>query len=183
MKRFFFTFLFFVMQLAPAGCFTAFTANAQELSFSTNFIDYARTGTANLEASYALARHWSVSAGVKYDSGGDMRQQLYSLGGRYWPWHIYSGWWLSGKMQYQEFNEAEPVSLETSEGDRYGAGIAGGYSKMLGRHLNLDIGIGLWTGYTRYVTYACPTCGRIIGSDDKLFVLPNDLMIALSYIF
>ena len=112
-----------------------------------------------------------------------MRQQLYSLGGRYWPWHIYSGWWLSGKMQYQEFNEAEPVSLETSEGDRYGAGIAGGYSKMLGRHLNLDIGIGLWTGYTRYVTYACPTCGRIIGSDDKLFVLPNDLMIALSYIF
>ncbi len=183
MKRFFFTFLFFVMQLAPAGCFTVFTANAQELSFSTNFIDYARTGTANLEASYALARHWSVSAGVKYDSGGDMRQQLYSLGGRYWPWHIYSGWWLSGKMQYQEFNEAEPVSLETSEGDRYGAGIAGGYSKMLGRHLNLDIGIGLWTGYTRYVTYACPTCGRIIGSDDKLFVLPNDLMIALSYIF
>lgn len=183
MKRFFFTFLFFVMQLAPAGCFTVLTANAQELSFSTNFIDYARTGTANLEASYALARHWSVSAGVKYDSGGDMRQQLYSLGGRYWPWHIYSGWWLSGKMQYQEFNEAEPVSLETSEGDRYGAGIAGGYSKMLGRHLNLDIGIGLWTGYTRYVTYACPTCGRIIGSDDKLFVLPNDLMIALSYIF
>lgn len=183
MKRFFFTFLFFVMQLAPAGCFTVFTANAQELSFSTNFIDYARTGTANLEASYALARHWSVSAGVKYDSGGDMRQQLYSLGGRYWPWHIYSGWWLSGKMQYQEFNEAEPVSLETSEGDRYGAGIAGGYSKMLGRHLNLDIGIGLWTGYSRYVTYACPTCGRIIGSDDKLFVLPNDLMIALSYIF
>lgn len=181
MKRFFFTFLCLVMQLALAGCFTSLSA--QELSFSTNFIDYARTGTANLEASYALARHWSVNAGVKYDSGGEMRQQLYSLGGRYWPWHIYSGWWLSGKMQYQEFNEAEPVSLETSEGDRYGAGIAGGYSKMLGRHLNLDIGIGLWTGYTRYVTYACPTCGRIIGSDVKLFVLPNDLMIALSYIF
>ena len=181
MKRFFFTFLCLVMQSALAGCFTSLSA--QEQSFSTNFIDYARSGSANLEASYALARHWSVSAGVKYDSGGEMRQQLYSLGGRYWPWHIYSGWWLSGKMQYQEFNEAEHVTLQTSEGDRYGAGIAGGYSKMLGRHLNLDIGIGLWTGYTRYVTYACPTCGRIIGSDDKLFVLPNDLMIALSYIF
>ena len=171
------------MQLALAGCFTSLSASAQELALSTNFVDYARTGTANLETSYALARHWSVNVGVKYDSGGEMRQQLYSVGGRYWPWHIYSGWWLSGKMQYQEFNEAERITLETSEGDRYGAGISGGYSKMLGRHLNLDLGIGLWTGYTRYVTYACPTCGRIIGSDDKLFVLPNDLMIALSYIF
>ena len=183
MKRFFYTFLCCVMKLALAGCFTSLSASAQELALSTNFVDYARTGTANLETSYALARHWSVNVGVKYDSGGEMRQQLYSVGGRYWPWHIYSGWWLSGKMQYQEFNEAERITLETSEGDRYGAGISGGYSKMLGRHLNLDLGIGLWTGYTRYVTYACPTCGRIIGSDDKLFVLPNDLMIALSYIF
>ena len=54
---------------------------------------------------------------------------------------------------------------------------------MLGRHFNLDFGLGLWTGYTTYVTYACPTCGRIIGSDQRLFILPNDLMIALSYIF
>ncbi len=86
-------------------------------------------------------------------------------------------------MQYQEFNDAAPITLETSEGDRYGAGLSGGYSKMLGRHFNLDFGLGLWTGYTTYVTYACPTCGRIIGSDKRLFILPNDLMIALSYIF
>ena len=103
MKRFFYTFLCCVMQLALAGCFTSLSASAQELALSTNFVDYARTGTANLETSYALARHWSVNVGVKYDSGGEMRQQLYSVGGRYWPWHIYSGWWLSGKMQYQEF--------------------------------------------------------------------------------
>ena len=112
-----------------------------------------------------------------------MRQQLYSLGGRYWPWHIYSGWWLSGKMQYQEFNEVSAPGRDTSEGDRYGAGIAGGYSKMLGKHLNLDLGIGLWTGYSRYVTYACPSCGRVVDGGDKIFVLPNDLMVALSYIF
>ena len=181
MKRFFITFLCLVAQLALAGCITSL--HAQELSVSTNFIDFAKGGAANLEASYGLARHWSVSAGLKYDSGGEQRQQLYSVGGRYWPWHIYSGWWLSGKMQYQEFNEAEKVTLETSEGDRYGAGIAGGYSKMLGRHFNLDLGVGLWGGYTRYVTYACPTCGRVIGSGNKAFLLPNDLMLALSYIF
>ena len=156
---------------------------AQELSFSMNFLDYAKTGSANLEASYGFSRHWTLSAGVKYNPGGGMRQQLYSLGGRYWPWHIYSGWWLSGKMQYQEFNEVSAPGRDTSEGDRYGAGIAGGYSKMLGKHLNLDLGIGLWTGYSRYVTYACPSCGRVVDGGDKIFVLPNDLMVALSYIF
>ena len=61
--------------------------------------------------------------------------------------------------------------------------FAGGYSKMLGKHLNLDMGIGFWTGYSRYVTYACPSCGRITDNGNKLFVLPNDLMVALSYIF
>lgn len=157
-------------------------ADAQELSFSTNIVDFAKSGTANLEASYGFSRHWTLSAGMKYDAGGATRQQLYALGGRFWPWHIYSGWWLSGKMQYQEFNEAAR-SLETSEGDRYGAGLAGGYSRMLGKHFNLDLGIGLWTGYSRYVTYACPTCGRIVDTGNKLFLLPNDLMIALSYIF
>ena len=172
-----------LLLLAIAGCFAIVSANAQELCLSTNFVDYARTGTANLEASYGFSRHWTVSAGMKYDAGGSSRQQLYAVGGRYWPWHIYSGWWFSGKMQYQEFNEAVNPALETAEGDRYGAGIAGGYSRMLGRHFNLDLGVGLWTGYTSYVTYACPTCGRIIGSDNRLFVLPNDLMIALSYIF
>ena len=183
MKRFFFSFLCCVMQLAVAGCFTSFEANAQELSFSTNIVDYASTGTANLEASYGFTRHWSISAGMKYDAGGMAKQQVYSLGGRYWPWHIYSGWWFSGKMQYQEFNDAERTTKETSEGDRYGAGIAGGYSRMLGRHINLDLGIGLWTGYTRYVTYACPTCGRIIGSGKGIFILPNDITLGLSYIF
>lgn len=175
MKRF--------LLIAFASFLAFLSVNAQELSLSTNFIDYARTGTANLEAAYGFSRHWTLSAGMKYDAGGVSRQQLYSVGGRYWPWHIYSGWWLSGKMQYQEFNEAVNEAMETSEGDRYGAGISGGYSRMLGRHFNLDLGVGLWTGYTSYVTYACPTCGRIIGSDNRLFILPNDLIIALSYIF
>ena len=116
---------------------------AQELSFSMHFLDYAKTGSANLEASYGFSRHWTLSAGVKYDPGGGMRQQLYSLGGRYWPWHIYSGWWLSGKMQYQEFNEVSAPGRDTSEQNLYAAGIAGVYSKTLGKHRNLDLGIEL----------------------------------------
>ena len=182
MKNFFKLFVC-AAQLTIVGCLVPHSAVAQELSFSTNVVDYARSGSANLEASYGFTRHWSVNAGMKYDSGGMLRQQLYSVGTRFWPWHIYSGWWLSGKLQYQEFNEAETVTLITSEGDRYGAGIGAGYSKMLGKHFNLDLGIGLWVGYTKYVTYACPTCGRRTGAGNTAFMLPNDMIIALSYIF
>jgi hypothetical protein len=164
-------------------CMTAFPVAAQELSLSTNIVDYANGGAANLEAAYGFTRHWSMNAGMKYDAFGTARQQLYSLGSRYWPWHIYSGWWFGGKMQYQEFNEKESWGQHTSEGDRYGAGLSGGYSRMLSKHLNVDLGLGLWAGYTSYVTYACPTCGRRIDAGSKAFILPNDIMIALSYIF
>ncbi len=169
--------------LASAVALAEAGAGAQELSLSTNIADYARTGTANVEASYGFSRHWSVNAGVKYDPLGQYRQQLYSLGSRYWPWHIYSGWWMCAKVQYQEFNESESVTLVTSEGDRYGAGLSAGYSKMLGKHFNIDVGAGLWTGYSKYTSYACPTCGRVTGSGDGTFLLPHDIIFALSYIF
>jgi len=162
---------------------TGLISKGQELSLATNIVDYARSGSANLEASYGFARHWSASAGVKYDSAGYERQQLYSVGARYWPWHIYSGWWLCGKMQYQEFNDAERVSLKTSEGDRYGAGLSFGYAKMLNKHLNMDLGVGLWSGLSRFTTYNCPSCGKILDSGSKIFLLPNDLLMSLTWIF
>ena len=158
-------------------------AGAQELSVSTNVADYARTGSANIEASYALARHWSVAAGVKYDPAGSDRQQLYSLGGRYWPWHIYSGWWFGARMKYQEFSRADAHNGPTTEGDRYGLGFIGGYSRMLSRHLNVDLGLGLWGGYSTFTSYACPVCGRVTGSGRRLFIMPDDVIVALSYIF
>ena len=175
MKNFFITFVL----LIGAG----WAAQGQELSLATNIVDYANSGALNVEASYGFARHWSANAGMKYDGGGYARQQLYSVGARYWPWHIYSGWWVSGKMQYQEFNDAKKITLKTSEGDRYGAGLGAGYARMLSKHLNMDVGVGLWAGLGSYTTYACPTCGRIIDSGSKTFLLPNDLMMSLTWIF
>ena len=183
---------------------TAGVSGAQELSLSTNFADYAQSGTLNLEAGYGLARHWSVSAGVKYNpysfgSGGDThfrRQRLYCAGARWWPWHIYSGWWLSARLQYQEFATTDekgntlrqlPFSGRSggpsTEGDRYGAGLLAGYSQMIGRHFNLDFGAGFWGGWSSYVTYTCPTCGRISSSASGSFFLPADVIFALNYIF
>lgn len=167
--------------------------NAQKASLSTDLLGYANFVTMNLDASYPVSRHWSINAGVKYNpftfdlgegkEDARNRQQTYLAGVRWWPWNVYSGWWLGGKMQYQEYNTGGIFSRKTREGDRYGAGVAGGYSYMLGRHLNLDFGIGLWGGMDKYSVYECPVCGVTSSSGAKFFILPSDIMVALSYVF
>lgn len=172
--------------------FAAFAVSAQDLSLSTNILGYANLGTLNMEASYGMSRHWTLNAGVKYnpfsfDAGdkGNIRnkQQSYALGARYWPWNIYSGWWFSGKMQYQEYNVGGIASPVTSEGNRYGGGIGGGYTYMLHPHLNLEMGLVLWSGYETFTKYECPICGSIIEKGNKVFVQPSDLIVSLSYVF
>ncbi len=169
-----------------------YCAEAQEFSVSTNLADYADLGTLNLEASYGIARHWSLVAGVKYnpftfnpdsDDTAQKRQRSVSGGARFWPWHIFSGWWLYGAVRYQEYNEGGLSSPLTSEGDRFGGSLGIGYTYMLSPKLNIDIGAGVWSGYDIYKTYSCPTCGRKIDEGRKYFILPSDIMLALSYIF
>ena len=170
---------------------TAGTLKAQDWSLSTNIAAYADFGTLNAEVWYAFSRHWNAAAAVRYnpftfESDGEpvqSRQRTFAAGARYWPWHIYSGWWLAGRAQYQEYNRGGIRSPETREGERVGAGIAGGYSYMLTPWLNLDLGVGVWGGLDRYAVYECPVCGLTLDRGRTLFFLPDDIRIALSLIF
>ncbi len=54
---------------------------------------------------------------------------------------------------------------------------------MLGKHFNIDFGLGFWTGYDKFSVYACPVCGVTENTGSKFFILPSDVMIALSYVF
>ena len=176
---------------AVAGLFLCVCAASQNYSVGVNVLDCADLGTMNLEASCGIARRWTVSAGVKYNPftwGEDSRlfadrQRSVEAGARYWPWHIYSGWWMAGKVKYQEYNTGGIVSPASTEGDRYGGGLSAGYTFMLNTHLNLDVGLGLWSGLDRYVVYECVRCGRMTGGGEKFFVLPNDILLSISYIF
>ena len=167
-------------------------AGAQKVSLSTNVLGYVNMATLNLEGSVAVARHWTLSASARYNpfhfkkgNGAPIssRQQAYSLGMRWWPWYVYSGWWVSGKLQYQEYNWGGLLKDATEEGDRFGAGVSAGYTYMLAPHVNLDFGLGLWGGYDIYKRYSCPVCGLTEASGNRFFVLPNDVTLALSFVF
>ena len=182
-----------VAALGLTGACMPAPAFAQQAAVSTNLAGLANWGTLNCEASWAPARHWSVTAGLRYnpfsfpggadDGARQFRQRTFALGTRYWPWHIYSGWWLSAKAQVQEYNVGGFVSPETQEGDRFGGALGGGYTYMLGPHFNLEAGAGVWAGHDRYTLYACPTCGRTLDRGNRTFLMLNEVLLGLTYVF
>lgn len=184
---------FAIILAVAAFAISSLKSEAQTVSLSTNLLDYACLGTLNADVSYSLSRRWSVTAGARYnpftfrkgdpDKQFQLRQQSYSLGARLWPWHIWSGWWFAGKLRYQEYNSGGIRSLETREGDRFGAGLYAGYTYMLTSHLNIEFGLGLWSGLDVYRCYSCPVCGVTLESGKTHFILPDDIMISLAYVF
>lgn len=169
------------------------TACAQKVSIETNILDYINFVTLNGEVGMAVGRHGSINGTVKYNPfdfyGGEdhhimrNRQFTLALGGRWWPWHIFSGWWIGGKAQYQVYNYGGIVSPETRQGQRVGAGVSAGYSYLFSPHFNLDFGLGGWAGVDYYTIFDCPVCGVTKEAGKKAFILPNEIMVGISYIF
>ncbi len=54
---------------------------------------------------------------------------------------------------------------------------------MLGKHVNLDFGLGVWGGYDKYGSYSCPTCGVTTDAGARFFVLPDEVLVAITYVF
>ncbi len=170
---------------------TASSVHAQKFSASTNLVGYLNFATLSFEGSYAVKQHWSVSAGVKYNPFSftqdsqtlQNKQRTFYAGFRYWPWHTYAGWWVCGKMQWQEYNAGGIISQKGEQGEKYGAGFTAGYTLMLSSRLNMDFGLGLWGGLKKYSQYACPICGIKVNSGIGGFLTANDVLIALTYVF
>ena len=170
-------------------------ARAQKVGLSLNAAEAAYLGSIDIEAQYALAQNWSVSAGGTYNpwSWGkgteverNRRRRDFSLGARWWPWHVYSGWWVSGGAMWQEYNEANILFSKdntSEEGDRLGLRLGAGYTYMVNSWLNIDFGIRGFGGNTRYVTYECPTCGKVLDRGDKFFIMPDEAVLSLMFVF
>ena len=171
--------------------------SAQDWSLSVNAADLANLATVNVDAGIAVDRHWTLNGGVKYNPWTFKRNEntrqfteqyqnrklSVSAGARWWPWNVYSGWWIGSRVQYQAYNRGGLREKSTEEGDAFGLTFSGGYSMMLNKHINLDFGLGVWGGYTLYTRYSCPKCGEILDKGGKWFVLPNEVIVSLSFIF
>jgi len=185
MKQYFFLVIF--LFAAPL------MASAQQWSVGINTLDLANVGTLNAEVGVSVSQHVSLAASARinpwiYNKGDAQKQkenlhQTYAFGMRWWPWNVYSGWWIMAKAQYEEYNRGGFISRETEEGDAWGLGTGFGYSLMLSDHVNIDFGVGAWGGYKTYKVYRCPTCGRVKEEGEKWFLLPNEAIMSVIYVF
>ena len=168
-------------------------ADAQRVSLSTNMLTWANLGTANLETSISVSRKFTVFAGAKYnpwDFRTSSQLPLHNkqiagyVGSRYWPWHVYSGWWVGAKAQYQYFDQAGLWSENLINGHAVGLGLSVGYSIMIGSHVNLDIGLGGWGGRVlNYTAYKDRGGIDVDTAGSRNFIFLDNVIVAFAYIF
>lgn len=167
---------------------------ATPVSLSTDIVDWANFGTINLEAGAGLGRHLSVTAGAKYNPWSFKTQklglQLYNkqttayAGLRYWPWYVFSGWWIGAQTQYTQYAETGIWRHALDTGSAVGGGLSLGYTLMLHEKLNLEFGAGAWAGRRyKHTLYCCPECMDVRESGPSNFIALNDISVALMYVF
>ena len=170
------------------------SAHGQKWCLSTNIIDYANFAALNAEAGYSLSQHWSLFLNGKWNpfvfnakEGPGKQFQNKSLnlafGAKFWPFFVYSGFFYGFKFQWQQYNRGGIISPDTYQGDAIGGGISFGYALLLTKNINIEFGVGLWSGWTEYTHHAYPKCGKTIGKGEKWFVYPNDILINICYTF
>lgn len=170
-----------------------FTSRAQHMSVSTNVLGWADYGTINLSAEVSLARHFSFEAGGRYNpfsfqrqSGLTVRNQQKTAyaGVRYWPWYVFSGWWMGIKGQWSEYSRTGIWRFAVDEGKRYGVGLSAGYTWMISKGFNIDFGIGGWGGRIYdHTLYHCLKCMEIRETGPKNFIALDDVSVSLMIIF
>ena len=173
--------------------FLSFTANAQKVSLGTDAIQWANFGTANLEMGISVHQHLSLNVGGRYNSwdfhsqsGLLVRNQQAGgyLGLRYWPWYVYSGWWIGAKVQYADYSRTGVWRQALEEGQRVGGGLSFGYTVMLNEHFNLEFGAGVWGGRAlKYTLYECPVCMDVRKMGPCNFMDIDNVSLSMFYVF
>ena len=184
-----------------AGMFVCFNANGQKFGLKTNLL-YDATATVNVGAEIALAPRWTFDLSGNWNPwdmsrGRKWKHWLLQPEARYWFCERFNGHFLGAHLlggQYNVGNIKNNISFlgtdfssltdHRYQGWAVGAGIAYGYSWVLGRHWNLEAEIGFGYAYTEFDIYECAGCGSKVASDrNHHYVGPTKAAINLVYLF
>lgn len=187
--------------LALALSAGALTASAQQFGLKTNLL-YDATATVNLGAEMRVAPRWSIDVSGNLNAWSinnhKWKHWLVQPEARYWfcdataghfvAAHLLGGQYNIGNIDLGDFKFLG-TNLAGLKDHRYqgwfaGAGIAYGYSWILGRHWNLEAELGIGWIHTRFDKFPCTECGTKIYSDRvHNYVGPTKLALNLVYIF
>ena len=169
-------------------------SESKNVAVSTNVFDWGDFGTINAEVDYAVSRYITLQADLKYNpwefkSGNQNIKAVYNkqmsaaIGVRYWPWYVFSGWWICGKVQYTDYSITGVWRPALDTGKALGAGLSAGYTFMLTKNLNLEVGAGFWGGgLLQHAVYHSPG-GDLREQGPKGFIAVNDIKISVQWLF
>ena len=162
-------------------------------ALSTNILGYADLLTVNLEAQYALGRHWSLSMQgksnnliIKEKEENQVmdRKSVAAVGVKYWPWYVYSGLWGKAFVQTEGYSRSNLTNnMGFEKGNAYGAGAAFGYSLIINRWFNIDFGLGVWSGYRTSDEYRFPDVDVSVGRTGTAFIDLTELSVSAMFVF
>ena len=180
--------------------FTLIGARGQNVALKTNLL-YDATLTVNAGLEVGLAPRWSFDLSGNYNgwpvNEHKWKHWLAQPEVRYWFCDRFAGHFMGLHLLGGEYNfgniknslnflgtDFSELTDHRHQGWMVGAGLAYGYSWILGRHWNLELELGVGYVYTRYDVFECQGCGKKVEEDKPHhYVGPTKAAINLVYEF
>ncbi len=184
-----------ILAIFLATCWGMGTVRAQDFAVKTNVLYWATTNH-NLGFEVGLGDHTTLELTGGYnpwtlDKGDNkkLKHWLVMPEFRYWLCERFNGHFFGIHSGYGFYNISDmriPFRGKSTKDYRYqgwatGAGVAYGYSWLLGRRWNLEATIGVGYIYTSYDKYDCATCGQFRGSGHKNYFGPTKAGLSVIY--
>lgn len=181
-------------------CLFSFRGWSQNVAIKTNLLYDALT-TANLGIEVGLAPHWSIDISGNYNNwkvdNQLMKHWMVQPEARYWFCSQLAGHFLAfhaigGRYNFGHLKNTfdflgthfDKLRDHRAQGWGIGAGVAYGYTWILGEHWNFEAELGLGWIWTKYDTYECMGCGRKTETDrHHNYYGPTKLALNIAYVF
>lgn len=174
---------------------------AQDVAVKTNIL-YDAAATVNVGIEAGLAPKWTLDISGNYNGwtlSGDRRWKhwLVQPEARRWFCDKFAGHFIGVHALGGQFNvgnlqnnirflgtDFSKLSDRRYQGWLAGAGIAYGYSWILGRHWNLEAEIGAGWIYTCHDVYPCAACGtKLASGQSHNYFGPTKAAVNLVFVF
>ncbi len=176
-------------------------ARAQEFGIKTNLLSDAFMNV-NLGIEAGLAPKWTLDAEAQVNDwtlshGRRWKHWAVQPEARYWFCDRFAKHFIGVHVHGGQFNmgafngiynflgtDARKLADYRYQGWFVGAGIAYGYAWILSRHWNMEAEVGIGYSYTKFDTYECDECSRLVDKDKHHhYVGPTRLAVNLVYLF
>lgn len=189
-----------VIILALVALFAPKASAGDDVALKTNIL-YDAGLSPDLALEFGLAPKWSLDIDANVNAwtvkGHRWRHWTVMPEARYWLCQRFAGHFFGlhvfgGQFNIGNMNDNwkwvmlgfENLSTTRYQGWMAGAGLAYGYSWVLGKHWNLEAEIGIGWAYTRSDVYPCADCGNILQKRKvHNYVGPTKAALNLVYIF